>query len=149
MLCSQAPGETTIQTTEGEQESEWVRIIISALNHFLRAMTACCSCLVASDGTILSWCLRLLEGHVKILPEIELPPHPNGVYACPAHIRDSCHATQLIARTPECALYTRAQLELCKNRLQVQIHTREAFELQPPMMYLPSLTNLAHHYFIS
>ncbi|XP_064399498.1 protein cereblon-like isoform X7 [Halichondria panicea] len=60
----------------------------------------------------------LLEGHVKILPEIELPPHSSDVYACPAHIRDSCHAKQLIARTPGCSLHTRAQLELCINRLQ-------------------------------
>ena len=67
-----------------------------------------------------SHCTRLLEGQVVILPEEELPPHPYGIFACPSHIRASCHATQLVARTPECTLHTRMQLEQCRNRIQVR-----------------------------
>ncbi len=80
---------------------------------------------------------RLLEGSVKILPELELPAHPYGVYASPAHIRDSCHATQLVARTPECTLHTRTQLQLCRNRLQVQYGQYSARHLKKKLIRTP------------
>ena len=61
----------------------------------------------------------LMEGSVRILPEEVLPARPFDLFACPAHIYAGCLATQLVARSPECTLHTRIQLEQCRKRLQV------------------------------
>ena len=56
---------------------------------------------------------------MRILPELHLPPRPHDLFICPPHIFTSCHATQLVARQPDCTKETREQLKECRQRIQV------------------------------
>ena len=75
----------------------------------------------------LSLCLflhRLMDCQVKILPEQYLPPPPLHISPCPAHVYSGYHATQLMARQPNCTIYTCTQLDRSRKRLQVSVWIR-------------------------
>ena len=60
-----------------------------------------------------------MDARIEILPEKLLPHRPYELFTCPAHVYDGCHATQLLARQPDCSEEIIKRLEVCRRRLQV------------------------------
>ena len=61
-----------------------------------------------------------MDARIEILSERLLPHRPYEMFTCPAHVYDSCHATQLLARQPDCSMDVVRRLELCRRRLRVR-----------------------------
>ena len=60
-----------------------------------------------------------MDARIEILPERLLPNRPYDLFTCPPHVYDSCHATQQLARQPDCSESTIRRLEVCRKRLRV------------------------------
>ena len=86
---------------------------------------------------------RTMDARIEILPERLLPHRPYELFSCPPHVYDGCHATQLLARQPDCTADTVRRLEACRRRLRVSLflHTHVILCDQ-------SLTHLLMHTYI-